>query len=185
MFLQRIKPSGWAVLGATGLAAAFAVADPAAQTLDQAAFDQLRSLDGRWEGELTTSKGSPVAVEFEVTSNGRTVLERQFAGSPHEMVTVYYLAYDRLQATHYCSAGNQPAFKLAADATPRDIRMDFAGGTGLDPATDSHVDGERIEIVGPDELRVEYRFRQGSAAPTREQLLLKRAAPVAAAAPAP
>jgi hypothetical protein len=102
------------------------------------------------------------------------------------MVTMYYLAYDRLQATHYCSAGNQPAFKLAQESTPRDIRMEFAGGTGFDPATDQHVDGERIEVLGPDQLRVEYRFRKGMAAPTREELLLTRApAPAAPAAPVP
>ena len=189
MFLHRLAHAAWATLGTAGcLLASTAAADPSAQTLDMAAFDQLKVLAGNWQGRLATSNDMPVTIQFEVTSNGRAVLERQFAGTTHEMVTMYYLAYDRLQATHYCSAGNQPAFKLAAGSTPRDIRMEFAGGTGFDPATDQHVDGERIEVLGPDQLRVEYQFRKGTDAPTREVLLLSRAAapiPPAAATPTP
>src|SRR5512137_3168170 len=130
MLLHRWVRAGWAMLcTAIGLVGSVAAADPAATTLDLAAFDQLKGLAGSWQGRVATSSDAPVTVEFEVTSNGRAVLERQFAGTAHEMVTMYYLAYDRLQATHYCSMGNQPAFKLAADSTPRDVRMEFAGGT--------------------------------------------------------
>jgi hypothetical protein len=188
MFMHRLAHAAWATLGTGCLVASAAVAGPAAQTLDMAAFEQLKALAGSWQGQLATASSSPVTIQFEVTSNGRAVLERQFAGTAHEMVTMYYLAYDRLQATHYCSAGNQPAFKLAQDSTPRDIRMEFAGGTGFDPATDQHVAGERIEVTGPDQLRVEYQFRKGVEAPTREQLLLTRAttaAPPAAPTPVP
>lgn len=189
MFLHRLAHAAWATLGAAGcLLATASAADPSGQTLDTAAFDQLKGLAGSWQGRLATSNDMPVTIQFEVTSNGRAVLERQFAGTTHEMVTMYYLAYDRLQATHYCSAGNQPAFKLAQGSTPRDIRMEFAGGTGFDPATDPHVDGEHIEVLGPDQLRVEYQFRKGMEAPTRQQLLLTRAAaatPPAAANPTP
>jgi len=184
MFRHRVAHLLWATLCAAGcVVAPVAAAGPSAQTLDMAAFEQLKALAGRWQGRLASSTAAPVTVEFEVTSNGRAVLERQFAGSPHEMVTMYYLAYDRLQATHYCSMGNQPAFRLASRSTPGDIVMEFAGGTGFDPATDQHVDGERIEVLGPDQLRVEYQFRKGTDAPTREQLLLaKESAPAAAAA---
>jgi hypothetical protein len=186
MLLQRLAQAGWATLcTAICLASFAAAADPAATTLDRAAFEQLKGLAGTWQGRVATSGDAPVTVEFEVTSNGHAVLERQFAGSSHEMVTMYYLAYDRLQATHYCSAGNQPAFKLASDSTPRDVRMEFAGGTGFDPATDSHVNGERIEVLGPDQLRVEYEFRSGQQAPTSQQLLLQRAAAAPVPAPVP
>jgi len=189
MFLHRLAHAAWATLGTAGcLLASASAADPSAQTLDMAAFDQLKVLAGSWQGQLATANDMPVTVEFEVTSNGRAVLERQFAGTTHEMVTMYYLAYDRLQATHYCSAGNQPAYKLAQGSTPRDIRMEFAGGTGFDPATDQHADGERIEVLGPDQLRVEYQFRKGLDPPTREHLLLTRAtapAPPPVPTPAP
>lgn len=183
---RRIAYAAWTALCMAGcLVAPAAVADPGAQTLDTAAFEQLKTLAGSWQGRLAGSSEKPVTVEFEVTSNGRAVLERQFAGTSHEMVTMYYLAYDRLQATHYCAMGNQPAFKLAPRSTPRDIVMEFAGGTGFDPATDQHVDGEHIEVLGPDQLRVEYQFRKGLDAPTQQQLLLTKASvpPTAPAAP--
>jgi hypothetical protein len=184
MLMHRVANAACAALWLAGCCVApAAAADPGAQTLDVAAFAQLRELAGRWQGHAAGSSATPVTFEFEVTANGRAVLERQFAGSPHEMVTMYYLAYDRLQATHYCALGNQPAFTLASRSTPSDIVMEFAGGTGFDPATDQHVNGEHIEVLGPDRLRIEYEFRKGTDAPTREQLLLTKA-PVPAAAPA-
>jgi hypothetical protein len=157
-------------------------ADPAAQTLDIAAFEQLKSLAGRWEGRIDDAEHRLAAVEYEVTSNGRTVIERQFPGTGHEMVTVYYLAYDRLQATHYCAMGNQPAYKLASASTPANIVMEAAGGTGFDPERDTRANGERIEIVSPGEIRVEFQFRKGNEPPTSARLLLSR---VPARAPEP
>lgn len=187
MFGHKVARTAWTALCVSGgLVTSFAAADPGTQTLHMAAFEQLKTLAGSWQGPLASSSdASRVTVEFEVTSNGRAVLERQFAGTAHEMVTMYYLAYDRLQATHYCAMGNQPAFKLASRSTPRDIVMEFAGGTGFDPATDQHVDGERIEVLGPDQLRVEYQFRKGQDAPTRQQLLLTKASAPTAAPAAP
>ena len=151
------------------------------QALDLAVFDQLKALAGRWEGRVDDAAGTPVALEMAVTSNGRAVLERIFAGSPHEMTTVYFLARDRLLATHYCSIGNQPAFELAATSKPTDIVMEFAGGTGLDPKTDQHAHGVHLQVLEPDRLRVEWQFRRGEAEPTYARMTLAR---VAAAAPA-
>jgi hypothetical protein len=151
-----------------------AQADPAAQTVDMAAFDQLKALAGRWEGTMEAPASGVATLEFEVTSNGRALLERQFEGTPHEMITVYALAYDRLIATHFCAMGNQPAYRLADGSTPRDIRMEFVGGTGLDVDTDHHANGERIEVLSPDELRVEFAFRTGKEPPTSAAMRLRR-----------
>jgi hypothetical protein len=158
-------------------------ADPAAQTLDMAAFDQLKALEGRWEGTMLAPATGTALLEFEVTSNGRALIERQFGGTSHEMITVFSLAYDRLQANHFCAMGNQPAYRLAEGSTPRDIRMEFVGGTGLDPAKDRHANGERIEVVGPDELRVEFQFRTGQDPPTSAAMRLKRVQAVTPAQP--
>jgi uncharacterized protein YndB with AHSA1/START domain len=83
--------------------------------------------------------------------------------------------------------GNQPAYRLADASTPRDIRMEFVGGTGLDPQKDHHANGERIEVVGPDELRVEFQFRTGQEPPTSAAMRLKRVAvtPPQSSAPSP
>jgi hypothetical protein len=178
----RLVPSAWVLAGL--LPCATVTADPAAQTVDVAAFEQLKALAGRWEGTMEAPASGPASIEFEVTSNGRAVLEHQFRGTSHEMVTVYSLAYDRLQASHYCAMGNQPAYALAAGSSPRDVRMEFAGGTGFDPARDNHANGERIEVVGPDELRVEFQFRNGLEPPTAAAMRLRRVATTPAPAPA-
>ena len=167
-------PRAWLAFAVAALMAPAAQADSAAQTVDIAAFEQLKSLAGLWEGTMEAPASGPASIEFEVTSNGRAVLERQFGGTSHEMITVYSLAYDRLQANHFCAMGNQPAYKLADSASPRDIRMEFVGGTGLDPDKDHHANGERIEVVGPDELRVEFQFRTGHEAPTSAGMRLHR-----------
>ncbi len=167
-------PHAWFGLAAAVLLAPAAWGDSAAQTVDIAAFEQLKSLAGRWEGTMEAPAKGAALIEFEVTSNGRAVLERQFGGSSHEMITVFSLAYDRLQANHFCAMGNQPAYKLADGSSPRDIRMAFAGGTGFDPATDRHANGEHIQVLGPDELRVEFQFRTGQEAPTSASMRLQR-----------
>ena len=173
-FLRSVSSSVLcAVMFTAGSAAQ---ADPAAPTLDIAAFDQLKALAGRWEGAMEAPATGAALIEFEVTSNGRAIIERQFGGTAHEMITVFSLAHDRLQANHFCAMGNQPAYRLAGASTPRDIRMEFVGGTGLDPQKDHHANGERIEVVGPDELRVEFQFRTGQEPPTSASMRLKRVA---------
>ena len=167
-------PGAWLAFAAAALMVPAAQGDPAAQTVDIAAFERLKTLAGRWEGTMEAPATGSALIEFEVTSNGRAVLERQFGGTSHEMITVYSLAYDRLQANHFCAMGNQPAYRLADGSSPRDIRMEFVGGTGLDPATDHHANGERIEVLGPDELRVEFQFRTGHDAPTSAGMRLQR-----------
>lgn len=157
-----------------------AAADVPEPTLDRAVFEQLKSLAGRWEGKVDDASATPVALELQVTSNGTAVLERVFAGEPHEMTTVYYLAMGRLLATHYCSLGNQPGFKLAPNAKPTDIVMDLAGGNGFGPATDQHAHGVRIQSVDPGQLRVEWQFRKGEADPTYARMTLQRVATAAA-----
>lgn len=163
-----------ALAGASIATASPASAGPPTQGLDRAVFDQLKALAGRWEGRVDDATGTPVALEMTVTSNGHAVLERVFAGSPHEMTTVYFLAHDRLLATHYCSIGNQPGFALADTSKPTDIVMELAGGTGFDPKTDQHAHGVHLQVLESDRLRVEWQFRKGDAAPTYARMTLTR-----------
>ena len=77
----------------------------------------------------------------------------------------------------------KPAYKLSDGSSPRDIRMEFVGGTGLDPQSDHHANGERIEVTGPDTLRVEFQFRTGLEPPTSAGMRLQRVKPAAPAQP--
>ena len=87
----------------------------------QTQFEQLKRLAGDWIGNADHGDVKHEAtISYKVTSAGRTVQETIFAGTPHEMVTMYHLDGDALLLTHYCAIGNQPRMK----AEP-------AGGLGI------------------------------------------------------
>lgn len=139
-----------ALLGAFPPAQADAPADPAM-------YERIKSLAGDWSGRMEDPlAGPPVNVRYEVVSGGKAVIEHQNPGRSFEMVTVYYLAGGKLRATHYCGAGNQPAYKLGADSTAGLLKLDFDGGSGFDPKQDGHVHQGEIRFVAPD--RIEHRW---------------------------
>ena len=140
---------------ATGL---FLVATAQAGSPDNAAmYDKLKSLAGTWTGRMEDPlERPPVTVRYEVVSNGKAVIEYQNPGATFEMVTVYYLAHGKLQATHYCGAGNQPAYKLDEKSTPDFAQLGFAGGTGFDPEKDGHVHKGDIRFISAN--RIEHHW---------------------------
>lgn len=123
----------------------------------KAAYDRIKSLAGSWSGHMEDPlSGPPVTVRYEVVSGGRAVIEYQNPGQSFEMVTVYYLANGELRATHYCGAGNQPAYKLGKDSTAELVLLEFDGGTGFDPEQDGHVHQGEIRLISTD--RIEHRW---------------------------
>ena len=123
----------------------------------KAAYDRIKSLAGTWSGHMEDPlSGPPVTVRYEVVSGGRAVIEYQNPGQSFEMVTVYYLANGALRATHYCGAGNQPAYRLGKNSTDALVMLEFDGGTGFDPERDGHVHQGEIRFVSTD--RIEHRW---------------------------
>jgi hypothetical protein len=143
----------------------------------QQAFEQLKSLQGRWVGEEKMPDGNTRQVEYayRVQSNGSAVMETAMSGQPEEMTTVFYMAGDKLQATHYCAIGNQPAFRYAPGDDER-ITMAFAGGTGFDPAKDGHVHEGWIRVVDGDHVEQSWVFYENGAPATSMVLQLERRA---------
>jgi len=135
-----------------------AVAPAPAAGPDQAAiYEQFKSLAGTWTGRMDDPlAGPPVTVRYQVASNGKSVVEFQNPGASFEMATVYYLANGKLHATHYCAAGNQPAFRLDSKSTSELVLLEFDGGTGFDPDKDGHVHQGEIRFISPD--RIEHRW---------------------------
>ena len=136
----------------------FTVAAAQAGGPDQAAmYDKLKSLAGTWTGKMEDPlEGPPVTVRYEVVSNGKAVIEYQNPGETFEMVTVYYLANGKLRATHYCGAGNQPAYQLGEKSTADLALLEFDGGTGFDPDKDGHVHRGDIRFISPN--RIEHQW---------------------------
>ena len=59
-------------------------------------------------------------ISVRMTGDGSAVMHVIDAGTPHEMVTMFYMDKETLMATHYCSAHNQPRFEAAASPNPGD-----------------------------------------------------------------
>ena len=91
----------------------------------KAAFERMKTLVGAWQGSHTKPDGPAMEVDYRLTSNGTALVERLFAGTTHEMTSVYHLEGSDLVITHYCAMGNQPRMKLVAGGKDGDLRFDF------------------------------------------------------------
>lgn len=132
--LIAVAPGAWA-------------GDEAAMKIDsKAAFEKLKTLAGEWTG--TANDTAPGAVTYRVTGNGSVVMETMFPGTDHEMINMYHMVDGELVATHYCSSGNQPRFKLdVAKSTPTELVFAFDGGTNFDPAKDTYVRAGKLSFM--------------------------------------
>jgi hypothetical protein len=131
-----------AVIGLASGASARAGDGPGVEA--KAAFAKLKTLAGEWTAEATEGGhgGDHEKVVYKVTANGSAIMQNQFPGSDHEMISMYHLDGDDLRMTHYCAAGNQPRMKLDRKASTPDVLVFvFDGGTNLDPAKDMHIHG--------------------------------------------
>jgi hypothetical protein len=115
------------------------------------AFAKIKTLVGEWKTEISGDhKGKEsghhekedAVVTYRLTGAGSALIETQFPGTGHEMVTVYHLDGEDLRMTHYCAMGNQPRLKLdRANSAPDHLIFLFDGGSNLDPQKDMHIHG--------------------------------------------
>ena len=111
--MRSFKTCSMLLLTVAALAPATIAAEkPAAHApAKNSAFDKFKALAGDWEVEHTSSEhGMPGgSISYKVTAGGAAVVETTFQGTPHEMVTVYYVDTDGgMCLTHYCVLGNRP-----------------------------------------------------------------------------
>lgn len=127
-----------------------------------AAFEKIKSLAGKHSPAMLAADGEKTTVEYRVTANGTAVIETMFAGEPHEMITVYTLDGDSINATHYCSGGNQPFMRLNKEKSgPNEVVFDFVSLGGK--KTDGHIkavrfrfDGDKVEEAWSTSTQDEY-----------------------------
>ncbi len=170
--ISRLALRAFSTLILAGLPAYLVAQQPAAS-----AFDRLKSLAGEWiDTDGAFGMKGQVAVTYRVTGAGSAVVETLFAGTPHEMVTVYHKDGNELVLTHYCAAGNQPRMRAKTSEGNR-LVFQFDGGSNLDPAKDGHMHDGWIEFVSDSELRAQWNgWSKGkpSAHSPRFQLARKR-----------
>ena len=120
-------------------------------------LDRIKALSGEWvqvgeDGKPTTD----VISSYRVTAAGSAVVETLFAGTGHEMVTVYHMDGEDLMLTHYCAMGNQPRMKAKRGASADRLEFECAGGTNMKSEEDRHMHSATVEFLGPDRLRSEW-----------------------------
>ncbi len=137
------------LMGAALVAPAPASASASADSPASAAFHRLSALAGNWSASAMTPDGESMDINYKVTAGGSAIVETQFAGTSHEMVTVYYMDGDDLVLTHYCVAQNQPHMRLdVAKSTKDELHFVFAGGSNVDPNKGFHMHNLTVRFHG-------------------------------------
>lgn len=146
-------------------------------------LDRFKALAGDWSGEGLDGNSMPgTRVSYTVTASGNAVEELLFAGTNHEMRTLYVRDGDDVVLVHFCASGNHP--KMRARQL-KDGRVEFAfdGGVNFDAAKAGHMHDATFQFTGTDELTTSWRFWEGGKpAGHVANLHLKRVKPAAQAA---
>jgi len=148
-----------AVLLPLGLVSA---AEPKKPHRGSAEFERMKALVGTWKGKADMGQGSrEMTVEYRLISGGSAIEERIFAGTPGEMVTMYYDKNGKLALTHYCTLANQPVMLLkSSDA--KALHFDFDDTCGLDAKSQTHMHSLSITFESPDTITQDWKlFAEG------------------------
>ncbi|MDD5139026.1 MAG: hypothetical protein PHY43_02060 [Verrucomicrobiales bacterium] len=117
-----------------------------------AEFERMKTLVGSWTGKTDMGQGPmDITLQYRLLAGGTVLEERCFAGTPNEMVTMYYDQNNQLAMTHYCVLGNRPGMKLkSSDA--KTIRFDFDATCGINPRKESHMHALSITFDDADTI---------------------------------
>jgi len=112
-----------------------------------ARLEFLKSLAGSWSAPAHEGAVGESLFEFRVTAGGTAIEEREFVGTAHEMMTVYYMDGGELKATHYCMLGNQPRARAAKSESKSELRFDCDGVPGNSASHDEmHIHGWTLKL---------------------------------------
>ena len=115
-----------------------------AQSEAQKTFDQLKTLNGTWEGKLPN--GNAAKVAFRTTSGGSALMS-EIMGE-EDMITMFHMDNDRVLMTHYCGAGNQPRMQGKMSPDGKTISFTFVDATNLSSPKAGHM--QSLVITMPD-----------------------------------
>jgi hypothetical protein len=123
-----------------------------------ASFDKMKTLDGAWAGTmLEGGKEYPATTRFMMVSDGSALMGWLGEGTSDEMVTIFHLDGNKLMATHYCAAHNQPRMVATPGRDPNRVVFDFKDGTNIGP-NDGHMQAVAFIFDGPDHHIEEWTY---------------------------
>jgi len=135
-------------------------------------LERMKSLVGSWTGKVDMGDGPvDMTATYTVIAGGSALEERVFAGTPHEMTTMYYDKNGKLAATHYCVFGNRPQFLLkSSDANS--LTFDFDKTCGINVKTESHMHNLKIVFTDADAITTSCQaFMDGKEVPAHDTVL--------------
>jgi hypothetical protein len=127
-----------------------------AQSGARKSFDQLKSLEGSWEGK--NSEDHARSVTFRDTAGGSAVISEIHGHGADEMVSMIHLDGNRLMLTHYCSAGNQPRMTASTSADGKVITFEYLDATNLAAPDAGHMQRVAFTIVDAKHHTEEWTF---------------------------
>jgi hypothetical protein len=126
--------------------------EPTKSTKCSPEFERMKSLVGTWKGTADIGQGPmEMTIEYKLLAGGSVLEERDFPGTPHEMVTMYYDKGGKLALTHYCVMGNRPGMVLKS-SDDKTLKFDFDEMCGIDPTKESHMHALTIRFDSPDSI---------------------------------
>ena len=113
--------------------------EPAKARPSSPEFERMKTLVGTWTGKTDMGQGPiDMTTQYRLLAGGSVLEERCFAGTPNEMVTMYYDKDGKLTMTHYCVFGNRPGMLLkSSDA--KTLAFDFDENCGINPTKENHM----------------------------------------------
>jgi hypothetical protein len=142
----------YACVAAVILATAIAMSAASNSTVadSTATFAQMKSLVGEWKA---VQDGVPVTETYTLTANGTALMAETRSANEPAMITMVTVDGDRLIATHYCIAGNQPQMVATS---PTDLHKGVAFAldrvTGMKTADDWHNTGITFKLDDDDHM---------------------------------
>src|SRR5882762_1729569 len=115
-------------------------------------FERMKTLVGTWQGKTDMGQGPiDMTLQYRLLAGGSVLEERVFAGTPNEMVTMYYDKDGKLAMTHYCMFGNRPGMLLKS-SDDKTLKFDFDQTCGINAAKESHMHALTITFDDADTI---------------------------------
>ena len=122
-----------------------------------AAFDQLKSLEGNWEGQA--SDGKTTRVSYQLVSAGTCLMETLESPEGPSMITMYHLNGGRVVLDHYCSLNNVPHMKGTASPDGKKFDFAFVSGANMASSSDMHMHSLKLSFEDSDHFTQEWTLR--------------------------
>jgi len=121
-----------------------------------AVFKQLTSLVGEWEA---VQEGVPVKETYTLTANGSVLMSETKPADSQPMITMFTVDGDRLMATHYCVAGNQPQMVTGVPGDlEKGLTFSLERVTGMKTPDDWHNTGITLTLDDKDHMTQRWTY---------------------------